>query len=115
MQAVKSTPPPLGIILGAAQAATVAASGIAQINKIKSTQINKDSSGSSASAPSSSVGASVQAPNIEQVVPTTTVVKGEKEEEQLNKMSSDQRVYILSSDLEANGKKVGVINAETSF
>ena len=115
MQAVKSTPPPLGIILGAAQAATVAASGIAQINKIKATQINKDSSGSSASAPSSSVGASVQPPNIEQVVPTTTVVKGEKEEEQLNKMSSDQRVYILSSDLEANGKKVGIINAETSF
>lgn len=117
MQAAKSLPPPLGIILGAANAATVLASGIAQVNKIKSTQIN-DSAGSGSSSNVASMGNAAPAliipPTIEQDVPTTTVVRGATEEQQLNRIA-DRRVYILSSDLEANSKRVDVVKSETTF
>ena len=112
MQAVKSVPAPYGAILGAIEAAAVTASGLAQIQKIKSTKISTNGSGSSASA--SMVSSSVSAPNIEQAVPQTALVTSASDEEKLNQMG-DQKVYILSSDLEANGRRVAVQEGESSF
>ena len=111
MQAVKSMPAPYGAIVGALEAASVTATGMAQIAKIKSTKIS--TSGSSTSAPTA-ISASVQAPTIEQVVPQTALVTSASDEERLNQIQ-DQKVYILSSDLEANGKRVAVQEGESSF
>lgn len=111
MQAVKSMPAPYGAIVGALEAASVTATGVAQIAKIKSTKIS--TSGSSTSAPTA-MSASVQAPTIEQVVPQTALVTSASDEEKLNQIQ-DQKVYILSSDLEANGKRVAIQEGESSF
>ena len=112
MQAVKSMPAPYGAIVGAIEAATVTASGMAQIQKIKSTQISTNGGSTSVSAPT--VSASVSAPTIEQAVPQTALITSASDEEKLNQIQ-DQKVYILSSDLEANGKRVAVQEGESSF
>lgn len=112
MQAVKSVPAPYGAILGALEAATVTATGMAQIQKIRATKIT--TSGSGNSSVGNVVSSSVAAPTIEQAVPQTALVTSATDEEKLNQIG-DQRVYILSSDLEANGKRVAVQESESSF
>lgn len=112
MQASASYPPPYGQILGAVQAAVVLATGMAQIAKIKNTEVNKDST------PSGSVGgisATVSAPTITPEVTQVRNVTSASEEDRLNRMADDQRVYILSSDLEANQNQRRVRIRETSF
>lgn len=104
--------PIAGPIVGALNAATVTAAGIANIAKMKST----DTSGSSAPV---GVGASVYAPAVIQQVPVTRSLTGASEEERLNQIAQntgkDQRVYLVYSDVEAAGNRVAVQNAETSF
>lgn len=95
MQAVASTPPPYGIIVGAAQATTVTAAGLAQIAQMRKTKV---STSGGTSAPS----AIVSAPTVETNVPSVRSVTSATEEERLNQMARDQRVYILSSDIEAS-------------
>lgn len=94
MSAVSSIPAPYGIIVGAAQAASVTAAGIAQIAQMRKTKVG--SSGAS-SAPS----AIVSAPMVETSVPSVRSVTSATEEERLNQMAKDQRVYIVSSDIES--------------
>lgn len=94
MSAVTSIPAPYGIIVGAAQAASVTAAGIAQIAQMRKTKVG--SSGAS-SAPS----AIVSAPMVETSVPSVRSVTSATEEERLNQMAKDQRVYIVSSDIES--------------
>lgn len=84
-----------GIAAAAAEAAAVMAAGMAQINQIRKTKVS--SSGTS-SAPS----AVVSAPTVETNVPSVRSVTSATEEERLNQMAKDQRVYILSSDIEAS-------------
>lgn len=114
MQAVQSIAPPWGIIVGAANAATVTAAGIAQIAKLKNTKIDKNA-GDSGSAGASTMGAAVQAPTVSTEVANVRTVTSASEEDRLNQMASDQRVYILASDIEAsqNARKTRV--AESSF
>lgn len=95
MQATATMPPPFGAIVGAVQAAAVTAAGIAQIAQMKKT--NMTSSGGTPSAPN----AVVSAPNVETTLPSTRNITTASEEERLNQMAKDQRVYILSSDIEA--------------
>ena len=94
MSAVRSLPEPFGVIVGAAQAASVTAAGIAQIAQMRKTKVG--SSGAS-SAPS----AIVSAPMVETSVPSVRSVTSATEEERLNQMAKDQRVYIVSSDIES--------------
>ena len=105
-------PPPYGAIVGAAQAAAVTAAGIAQIAKIRQTKVG--SSGAS-SGGVSSPNAVVSAPMVETSVPSVRSVTTATEEERLNQMAKDQRVYIVSSDIEAalDGNKTRV--EESSF
>lgn len=110
-------PFPANFIIGAANAATVLATGFASINKIKSQQVDKDNSGSG------NVGA-IAVPNqggatfTPAVVAETPIVRSltsASEEERLNKMANDQRVYLVYSDVQAAGKQVDVQQSESSF
>lgn len=106
MQATATIPPPWGQIVGAAQAAAVVATGIAQIAKIRQTDVSGDSAGSGGvSAP-----AAVQAPTISPQFNQVRNITGASEEERLNRMAGDQRVYVLESDIEAarNARRVRV-------
>lgn len=97
---------PLGPIVGAANAAAVTAMGIANIQKIRSTQVG--GSGTTA-APT------VSAPRVDVGPAQTTVIRGAGEEDRLNRMAGSQRVYILQSDIEAAGHTSKVQVAEASF
>lgn len=110
-QAAGTIPPPYGPILGAINAAAVVATGIANIAKIKSQKIS--TTGSSSQTPS--VPASVDAPTVTPTVREVRNITGASEEERLDRMASDQRVYILSSDLEADANARQVAVAETTF
>ena len=103
--------PIAGPIVGAINAAAVVASGLANIAKIKSTNVSKDSSPSTPSVSEPSV----QAPQLETAVPTTTVVEGASQEARLNRAASPSKVYILQSDIEAEADATKVQVAESSF
>lgn len=110
MQSVKSTPPPFGAIIGAAQAAAVTAAGVANIAKIKSTQVSKD--GATATP---ALGAVVSAPVINTGIPQTSLISTASQEDRLNRMASDQRVWILQSDIEGAGYASRARVAESAF
>ena len=112
MQASATMPPPFGAIVGAAQAAAITASGIAQIANIKKTNVSSNgASSASPSAPS----AVVNAPNVETSLTTTRNITTASEEERLNRMASSQKVYILQSDIEAAGTQSKAQVEESSF
>lgn len=100
---------PMGPIVGAINAAAVIATGMANIAKIKATNVSRDS------APSTTAPASVQAPAISTAVPTTTVVNGARTETALNNASRPQKVYLVESEVQAAGNRVQVVNDESSF
>ena len=102
-------PPYISIPLGIVSAATVTAAGIAQIAKISSTKVG-NSSGGGASVP-----AIASAPVVEANIPNVRSVTSASEEERLNNMASDQRVYILSSDIQASQNQIKTQVSESSF
>lgn len=106
-QANSTLPPPAGQIVGAANAAAVIAMGIANINKIKSTN---PSGGGASSAP-----AVVSPPSVDTGMQSVRSITSASEEERLNRMASNQRVYILQSDIEASGNQSRVQVEESSF
>ena len=108
----QSLGPIAGPIVGAVQAATVLAAGMAQIAKIRNTEINKDSAPSGSS---SGISASVSAPTVTPEVSNVRNVTSASEEERLNQMASSQKVYILSSDIEASQRQRKVQVQESSF
>lgn len=122
--------PIAGPIVGAVNAAAVVAMGIANINKIKSTNPSSGGGGASASAPKTQsassvvaqakaeekeVSAIVNAPDVETNMGTTRTITSASEEERLNRMASPQKVYILQSDLEASNRSSKVVVEEASF
>lgn len=103
--------PIAGPIVGAVNAAAVIAMGIANINKIKSANVDSSSEGGgTASAP-----ASVSAPSIDTNIPTIRTATSASEEDRLNRMASPQKVYILQSDIEAAGSQSKTQIEESSF
>lgn len=96
--------PQIAIPLAVANAATVAAAGFAQIKQINAVKVGGSSAGATVAAPT-------YTPNITQVRSVT----GASEEERLNRMAADQRVYILASDLQAERRATRVQIQETSF
>lgn len=104
--------PIAGPIVGAINAAAVVASGLANIAKIKSTNVSKNSTPST-NAPETP--ATVSAPALETAIPQTTVVEGASQEQRLNRAASPQKVYILQDDIEAAGDASRVQVAESSF
>lgn len=104
-------------VLGAINMAAAIATGLANIKSI----LSVDSSGGTGYGSSSSSGAAVSTPTIVtppavvQEVATVRSLTGASEEERLNQMASDQRVYLVYSDVEQAGKRVQVQQSETSF
>lgn len=107
MQAVETIPPPAGAIVGAAQAAAITAAGVAQIAKMKSTQI--------AGASGSSAGAAVAAPSFTPQMTSVRAVASQSEEMRLDSIASKQRVYIVASDIETALDERKVTVEEASF
>lgn len=103
--------------LGAINMAAAIATGLANIKSI----LSVDSSGGTGYGSSSSSGAAVSTPTVVtppavvQEVTTVRSLTGASEEERLNQMASDQRVYLVYSDVEQAGKRVQVQQSETSF
>ena len=104
-------------VLGAINMAAAIATGLANIKSI----LSVDSSGGTGYGSSSSSGAAVSTPAIVtppavvQEVATVRSLTGASEEERLNQMASDQRVYLVYSDVEQAGRRVQVQQSETSF
>lgn len=104
-------------VLGAINMAAAIATGLANIKSI----LSVDSSGGTGYGSASSTGATVSTPAIVtppavvQEVETVRSLTGASEEERLNQMASDQRVYLVYSDVEQAGKRVQVQQSETSF
>lgn len=105
---------PMGPIVGAINAAAVVATGLANIAKIKATNVSRDSSPST-NAPTTATPAAVQAPALETAVPTTTVVNGASTETALNNASKPQKVYLVESEAQAMGDRVQMVEDESSF
>ena len=99
-------PAPGNIILGAAQAATVTAAGMANVAQIKRT--NPGDTGS-ASVPA------FQAPSVPTTMNTTRSITSASEEDRLNYMARDQKVVLIMSELEAKQGQRQVQLAESSF
>ena len=95
------------IAMATLTSATILASGIANIAKIR----NTDTSGNSASG-GGGVGAVVNPPAIVQQVPVTRTLTGVAEEERLNQA---QRVYVVYDDIAQVGRKVEVTENEATF
>jgi len=116
MQASQSIPAPLGQIVGAAAAAAVTATGLAEIAKMRRTKVS-GSAGSAGSAASNtpSTPAVASAPTVRTEVSNVRSVTSASEEDRLNQMASDQKVYILASDIEASQNQIKTQVAESSF
>lgn len=110
MQASQTIPPPYGQIVGASAAAAVTESGIAQIAKLKSTKVSGSASSDTPSTP-----AVAPAPTLTTEVSNVRSVTSASEEDRLNQMAREQRVYILSSDIEASQNQIKTQVSESSF
>ena len=113
MQASQTIPPPFGQIAGAAAAAAVTASGLAQIASMRAVKTGRAES--SAGSPASPVQAFMAAPEVQTDVANGRSVTSAAEEDRLNQMASDQRVYILASDIEASRNQIRTQVLESSF
>lgn len=103
---------PAGVILGAVQAAAVTAAGLAQIAKIKATDV---SGKTTASVSSSGISATQAAPATTASLGQVRTVTTASEEERLNAAAAPSRVYILASDLQAERNATRTRIAETTF
>lgn len=114
MQAVATYAPPYGPILGAVTSAAAIAAGMAQIQKIRSTQF--DSAGSSLG----SGGTTFQLPQIEQYEPTYTqnVTQESDTDRLMNAVTegmSKTQLYVSVTDINNVQKKVRVTENEASW
>lgn len=105
---------PMGPIIGAINAAAVTATGVANIAKIKSTPVGSGGSSGGSEAGVSSA-ALVAAPSTPVTLPEVRNITTASEEDRLDRMASDQKVYILNSDLEANTDYHKAQVAEATF
>lgn len=103
-------PAPAGIIVGGIQAAAVTAMGLANIAKIRNTDISLSGGGSGGGV--ASVTPNIGSYSSELPVNYTRNVTTSSEIDELNK---DQKVYILESDLSEASHRVAVRQSESSF
>lgn len=109
--------PIVGPGLGAAAATAAIVAGIANVKNILSVDTLSSAAGSniSSATPTVSTPAVVTPPAVVQEVTTVRSLTGASEEERLNQMAGDQRVYLVYADVEQAGKRVQVHQSETSF
>lgn len=103
-----------GIALAAVQAASIMATGYANVRKILATDTGTGSTASGISAATPTTPAFV-APQVDYSPQTVSTATGAQEIERLNAGRGDQRVYVVYSDIANAGKQVEVTQAESSF
>ena len=108
LSTAQSLGPIAGPVVGAANAAAITAAGMANVAKIRATNVEGGST-AVASAPT------IAPPQFSYTPAQTTIVQGQTFDDLLNSMAGDQRVYILQSDIEAAGHTSKVQVAEASF
>ena len=108
MGTVQTIPGPIGVVMGAVQAAAVTAAGIAQISKIKNTQL-----GSTSTVSNTMNSAAVQTQPEEYQPQYYANPTGESEITNLANSIKNQKVYVVESDItEAQNKsKVRVVES----
>lgn len=109
MQASATYPPPYGQILGAIEAASITAAGVAQIAQMKSTSVTDEN------ARPNAISAMASAPTLQPNVTNVRTVTSASEEDRLNQMAKEQRVYILASDIQASQDQIKTQVSESSF
>lgn len=102
-----------GIALAAVQAASIMATGYANVRKILATDTSTKAT--TASVSTSSAAPTVSAPAINYTPQTVSTATGAAEIERLNAGKGDQRVYVVYSDIAQAGKQVAVTQQESSF
>ena len=110
MQASATYPPPYGQILGAIEAAAITAAGVANIAKMKATSVTDGNANAN-----TTITAKTSAPTLTPSVTNVRSVTSASEEDRLNRMASDQRVYILADDIQASQNQIKTQVAESSF
>ena len=110
MQASATYPPPYGQILGAIEAAAITAAGVANIAKMKATSVTDGNANAN-----TTITAKTSAPTLTPSVTNVRSVTSASEEDRLNRMASDQRVYILASDIQASQDQIKTQVDESSF
>ena len=108
LSTAQSLGPIAGPVVGAANAAAITAAGMANVAKIRATNVEGGST-AVASAPT------IAPPQFSYTPAQTTIVQGQTFDDLLNSMAGDQRVYILQSDIEAAGHTSKVQVSEASF
>lgn len=108
--AAQSLGPVAGPIVGGANATAVTAMGLANIAKIRATNVSKNGS----SAPSMSAAVVSAPPAVVNEVPVMRTLTGAAEEERLNQ-AQDTRVVLVMSELEAKQGDINAKKVETTF
>ena len=112
MQASETIPPPYGAIIGGVEAAAITASGMAQIAQMQGTRVSADAT---SSAPRVTTSALVSAPSVSMDIPSVRSVTSASEEDRLNYMARDQKVVLVTSELEMKQGQQRVQIQETSW
>lgn len=112
MQASETIPPPYGAIIGGVEAAAITASGMAQIAQMQGTRVSADAT---SSAPRVTTSALVSAPSVNMDIPSVRSVTSASEEDRLNYMARDQKVVLITSELEMKQGQQRVQVQETSW
>ena len=107
---IKSVPGPAGIALAAINSAAVLAAGYANVRKIQQQKVGSGGGDGGASIPAIATAPATPA-SIQQV----RTITGATEEQRLNAMAGDQRVYLVYSDVEAAARSQRVKVQETSW
>lgn len=115
MGTVKEIPGTAGIILGAINAATVTAAGVAQIAKLRATDVSRKSSGSAAISAVSASAPTTTAPSLGTAAASSRSVTGSSEETGINGAQQNIRVVLVQSDLEAAQQKAAAVQVESTF
>ena len=113
----QSLGPVAGPIMAGINSAAVIAAGTKNIEKIRNTAISKGSATttSASTAASTPVPAAVLAPTYTMDVQQVRTVTSATEEDRLNQMARDQRVYIVASDIEASQNAIRTRVRESTF
>ena len=107
---IKSIPGPAGIALAAINSAAVLAAGYANVRKIQQQKVGSGGGDGGASIP-----AIATAPATPASIRQVRTITGATEEQRLNAMAGDQRVYLVYSDVEAAARSQRVKVQETSW
>lgn len=109
-QASATIPPPMGQIIGGIQAAAVTSFGMANIQKIRNTDVSLKGGSSGGITPSVTPNVGSYSSEIPASYSRNITTSSE-----IDELNASQRVYILESDIQESNRKVSIRETESSF